>query len=290
MCIMRKNHRKSQIGGISAILILALLTFSFSKIKSDVSSLSDGRVETSNTKVSSGGSSSATISKLEIPAPMKFCAEQVLYRRGYTTSYNADNKIPNWVAWHLTVAHCSGPYKRAGIKFHEDSDVPEGKRSVDWDYYNSGFDRGHMCPAGDNKWDAQALQQSFLLTNICPQQRNLNRGDWGESEKACRKWAKEFGDIYIVCGPILYRQKHKTIGNNKVVVPEAFFKVVLCMNGTPKAIGFIYKNQKCNNPLSSYVNSVDQVERITGIDFFPNLPDEIENRVEAKCNINDWPY
>jgi endonuclease G len=145
-----------------------------------------------------------------------------------------------------------------------------------------------MCPAGDNKWDAEALMQSFLLTNICPQQSSLNRGDWAEVEKICRKWAKKYRDIYIVCGPILYPQKHKTIGSNRVVVPEGFFKVVLCMRGTPKAIGFIFKNAKCNNPLSSYANSVDQVERMTGIDFFPQLPDNIENKVEAECNLNDW--
>ena len=231
-----------------------------------------------------------TSANIEIPAPMKNCSEEILVRRGYITSYNSDNKIPNWVAWHLTFNHCFGPYKRFGIKFQEDADVPEGKRAVNWDYYNSGFDRGHMCPAGDNKWDADALMQSFLFTNICPQQGNLNRGDWAESEKACRKWAKEFRDIYIVCGPILYHQKHKTIGSNRVVVPEAFFKVVLCMRGTPKAIGFIFKNTRCNHPLSSYVNSVDEVERITGIDFFPQLPDSIENKVEAERNLNDWPY
>ena len=228
-----------------------------------------------------------TSANIEVPAPMKNSSEEILVRRGYTTSYNLDNKIPNWVAWHLTFNHCFGPYKRAGIKFQEDADIPEDKRSVDWDYYNSGYDRGHMCPAGDNKWDAEALMQSFLLTNICPQQSSLNRGDWAEVEKACRKWAKKYRDIYIVCGPILYPQKHKTIGSNRVVVPEGFFKVVLCMRGTPKAIGFIFKNAKCNNPLSSYANSVDHGERMTIKKKTPKLPDNIENKGEAECNLND---
>lgn len=264
---------------ISAPAIIVVAALYFPVLKSNC-----------NTVVSGESSISKNTDDIGIPAPLNDRSEQILVRRGYTTSYNADSKIPNWVEWHLTSPHCTGPYKRAGMEFQEDMDVPEGKRAVDWDYYNSGFDRGHMCPAGDNKWDMIALQQSFLFTNICPQQRNLNRGDWGESEKACRKWAKEFGDIYIVCGPILYRQHHKMIGKNRVVVPEAFFKVVLCLKGTPKAIGFIYKNTKGNNPLSSYVNSVDEVERITGIDFFPALPDQIENMVEATCDISDWPY
>lgn len=227
------------------------------------------------------------VSGVERPAPMRTTPEIFLKRVGYIVSYNKQNRIPNWVAWHLTAAHASGKNKRDGIKFHEDMDVP-APRAYDWDYYGSGYDRGHLCPAGDNKWDATAMEQSFLFTNMCPQTPGLNRGDWNEMEIACRKWAKKFGDIYIVCGPILYKGKHKTIGKDRVVVPEAFFKVVLCLNGIPKAIGFIYKNTDGNRSKDAYVNTVDQVERITGIDFFPALPDKIENVVEAEKNLSDW--
>ena len=135
------------------------------------------------------------------------------------------------------------------------------------------------------------MQESFYMTNICPQHHNLNRGDWKELEDACREWAAKEGKIYIVCGPVLYKQKHKTIGReHRITVPEAFFKVILCPGSTPpKAIGFLYKNTAGNHPLDSYVNSVDQVERITGIDFFPALPDEVEERVEAECDLSLWP-
>ena len=145
-----------------------------------------------------------------------------------------------------------------------------------------------MCPAADNKWSKKAMEESFLFTNMCPQNGNLNRGDWNEMEMACRKWAKKYGDLYIVCGPILYKGKHKTIGNNKVVVPEAFFKVVLRTGDNPQAIGFIYKNTSGNRPKDSYVNTVDEVERITGIDFFPSLPDNVEKNVEATADIANW--
>ena len=107
-------------------------------------------------------------------------------------------------------------------------------------------------------------------------------------ENQCRKWAREYGDVYVVCGPVLYKGRHKTIGSNKVVVPEAFFKVVLCMTGSPKAIGFIYKNSPGNRPKGDYVNSVDEVERITGFDFFPSLPDDMENRIEAAADPAEW--
>lgn len=228
-----------------------------------------------------------TYESIELPAPLTSVPEQILVRKGYTVSYNKDRRVPNWVAWHLTAAHLKGSVKRSDASFHEDEEVPM-PRAIDYDYVRSGYDRGHMCPAGDNKWSAKAMDESFLFTNVCPQAPQLNRGDWNEMEQACRKWAKENGDIYIACGPIFYKKRAKTIGKNKVAVPDAFFKVVLTMKGNPKAIGFIYKNGDGNRPKGDYANSVDEVERITGIDFFPSLPDKIEKQVEAQCNPDDW--
>lgn len=224
---------------------------------------------------------------LEVPEKLTDRPEQILKRVAYTASYNSDLRIPNWVAWKLTGAHTRGKNKRAGVKFHEDTDVPM-PRAVDFDYVRSGYDRGHLCPSADNRWDATAQEQSFLLTNVCPQDHNLNVGDWHELEILCRKWAKTYGSIYIVAGPVLFKGKHKTIGKNKVTVPEAFFKVVLCMEKKPKAIGFIYRNESGNRPKSYYVNTIDDVERITGIDFFPALPDKVENEVEATSSLDDW--
>lgn len=225
--------------------------------------------------------------KLVMQTSPKGTPKQILKRTGYVASYNKTTLLPNWVAWHLTAERTEGSAKRSGVDFAEDTEVPE-PRATDWDYYNSGYDRGHMCPAADNKWSKKAMEESFLFTNMCPQNGNLNRGDWNEMEMACRKWAKKYGDLYIVCGPILYKGKHKTIGKNKVVVPEAFFKVVLRTGDDPQAIGFIYKNTSGNRPKDSYVNTVDEVERITGIDFFPSLPDDVEKKVEAECDLGLW--
>lgn len=239
------------------------------------------------TKQEVAQSAPETYESIELPATLTSVPEQILVRKGYTVSYNKDRRVPNWVAWHLTAAHLKGSVKRSDASFHEDEEVPM-PRAIDSDYVRSGYDRGHMCPAGDNKWSAKAMDESFLFTNVCPQAPQLNRGDWNEMEQACRKWAKENGDIYIVCGPIFYKKRAKTIGKNKVAVPDAFFKVVLTMKGNPKAIGFIYKNGDGNRPKGDYANSVDEVERITGIDFFPSLPDKVEKQVEAQCNPDDW--
>ena len=210
-----------------------------------------------------------------------------LERAAYRLSYNPATRLPVWVAWYLTAEHTDGPYSRKGIKFAEDEDVPV-PRATNMDYVNSGYDRGHICPSGDNKWSEEAQLQSFLYTNCCPQLHNLNAGDWNELEGKCRKWAQQYGGVYIVSGPLLLNKKHKTIGKNKVVVPEAFFKVVLCMEVEPKAIGFIYRNEANNKTMSSYVNTVDDVERLTGLDFFSALPDEVEREVEAKADLADW--
>lgn len=242
---------------------------------------------TETTGEDAGGAGTSSAEDIGLPALRPQSGEQILRRTGYTASYDKATRLPVWVAWHLTAEHTDGDYARKGLKFAEDEEVPE-PRATDRDYYNSGYDRGHLCPSADNKWSEEAQRQSFLFTNACPQVHGLNAGDWNEMEMQCRRWAVEYGSLYIVCGPILYKGRHKTIGKNKVVVPEAFFKVVLCTDGEPKAIGFIYKNTDGNRPKSAYVNTINEVERITGLDFFPALPDDIENKVEAEANPADW--
>ena len=224
----------------------------------------------------------------EIPAKLTDRPEQIIKRKGYTTSYNSKTKTPNWVAWHLTKQHTYGSAMRSGMLFTEDTAV-ETPRATDKDYYNSRYDRGHMCPAGDCKWDSEAMQESFLFTNICPQNHGLNKYEWNDLEIQCRDWAREYGAIDIVCGPIFPTTgDQKTIGRNKVWVPEAFFKVILCRQGKPKAIGFIYRNEGVKQTREEALRSVDEIEVLTGIDFFPSLDDDTENRIEAKASLTDW--
>ena len=230
-----------------------------------------------------------TITFYEQPAPLTDRPEQILKRKGYTTSYNNKSKNPNWVAWHLTKAHTYGDNQRKNEVFFEDETIERGQRATDNDYYNSRYDRGHMCPAGDNKWDAQAMRESFLFTNICPQNHGLNKYEWNDLEIQCRDWAREYGAIDIVCGPIYNTTgDQKTIGRNKVWVPDAFFKVILCRQGKPKAIGFIYRNEGVKQTKAEALRSVDEIEALTGIDFFPALDDETEERIEAESDLKAW--
>lgn len=294
MAIFADAMSKIRAYFVTLVVVAALCSCDFAKNnRALVNEVGKALIEELDDKGSEAGVRDAfagtaeTDDKLVVQTSPEGMPEQILKRTGYVTSYNKTTLLPNWVAWHLTAERTEGSAKRSDVDFAEDNEVPE-PRATDWDYYNSGYDRGHMCPAADNKWSKKAMEESFFFTNMCPQNSNLNRGDWNEMEMACRKWAKKYGGIYIVCGPILYKGKHKTIGKNKVVVPEAFFKVVLRTGDEPQAIGFIYKNTSGNRPKDSYVNTVDEVERITGIDFFPSLPDDVENKVEATADIANW--
>lgn len=212
---------------------------------------------------------------------------QLLVRKNYIVSYNSHTRCPNWVLWQLTREHADGNVKRPDYAFHQDMEVPAPRAELA-DYRHSSYDRGHMCPAGDNKWDADAMYESFLMTNMCPQNQNLNSGLWNQIEIQCRYWAKKYGSIYIICGPVFLKGEHQTIGQNKVTVPEAFFKVVVCLEGTPKGIAFICRNTDGNRKKDYYVNTISQVERITGYTFFPSLDADMAKTIKEHADLKDW--
>lgn len=224
----------------------------------------------------------------EVPKLPKGVENELYYREGYIVGYNKDLRVPNFVAWCLTSDHTTGPQKRLQ-NFIEDTEVPI-PRATPQDYKGSSWSRGHLCPAGDNKWSFKAMYDTFLLSNICPQHPALNAGMWNQVEMLCRQWANKYGEVYIVCGPIFLKNSEKqTIGPNKVAVPDAFFKVVLCLDWQhPKAIGFICRNTALTGKKHDYVHSVREVERITGINFFPLLEKSIQDKVEKMNDLSIW--
>jgi len=227
------------------------------------------------------------VDKIEIPAKITGKREQIITHIGYTVSYNSDWKIPNWVAYELTREEVEGTVPRFNA-FLPDPDVPYKETATTYDYQNSGWDRGHMAPAGDMKWSKQVMKESFYLSNICPQNKNLNGGVWNDLEIQVRGLASQKGVIYVVCGPIISKQP-KTIGSNKVAIPDAFFKVLLQNdNDNWSAIAFMFANKSGRKPLSTYAMSVEDMQIITGIDFFPALPDSIEEKVESQVDFTKW--
>lgn len=205
---------------------------------------------------------------------------------GFTVSFNRDNGTPNWSAWELLGSETMGEISRSN-RFWQDEDIDGCPHTSD--YKNSNYDRGHMAPAADMKWSNQAMEDCFSLTNICPQDHALNSGAWKTLEDKCRLWAQRDSAIVIVAGPIYERTDRQRIGYNQVRVPSAFFKVILAPYvESPRAIGFIYPNRKSPGNMRDYSMTVDEVERITGYDFFSALPDDLENEIERVTSFEEW--
>ena len=230
-----------------------------------------------------------SVQNLEIPAKLKDRSEKILKRSNYTISYNRNWNQPNWVAWELNKNETRGRNNR-NEEFTADPDLAEAYQVESYDYSGSGYDRGHMCPAGDNHFDAKAMNESFYMSNISPQNHELNAGKWNDLEIACRKWANRYQQLFIVCGPIIDKRNGKRIGKeHEIIVPEKFFKVILITSTKPaRAIGYIFENNGSDRPYK--VHSIDEVEKITGMDFFPNLPDKIEDLVESRYEASDWRW
>ena len=223
----------------------------------------------------------------------------VIRHTGFTLSYNLKTYCPDWVAWKLTKEHLKGNVSRKNNDFQGDPVVDVSNRVTPYEYKKSGYDRGHMCPAGDNKWSSRAMMECFYMTNMCPQVAVLNQRWWSNLENACRRWVQKEDTLYICCGPIYQGETFKTIGGRynysqkrkgiKVFVPTGFYKVVLSLKkGKEKAIGFIYNNDDSRQPMSECCTSVDDVEKITGLDFFSSLEDTLEECLESQYDFSAW--
>jgi len=213
--------------------------------------------------------------------------EQVICHEGYTVSYNSDYKIANWVAWKLTAEEAKSKKVERKNKFAPNPHVKEAS-AMNEDYTRSGYDRGHLAPAGDMKWSAKAMRESFYLSNICPQNPKLNRGVWKELEELSRLWAIENETLLIVAGPVI-EDNMRRMGKNRVGVPPAFYKVICTIKDNQyKGVGFLFENKDCKNiPLQAMAVPIDSVEKVTGVDFFHTLSSDHQQRLKSTI---DWAY
>ncbi|WP_293669598.1 DNA/RNA non-specific endonuclease [uncultured Parabacteroides sp.] len=226
----------------------------------------------------------------EIPRLKAKRQEQVIKHEGYTVSYNSEYRIANWVAYELTATEAKSRKTERSNKFVPDPLV-KGASATNEDYSRTGYDRGHLAPAGDMKWSAKAMRESFYLSNICPQIPKLNRGIWKDLEEQCRLWAMDNGSLLIVTGPVI-TDDMKRLGKNRVAIPESFYKVLCYHTGSGyKGIAFIFENRDYkDNSLKSMAIPVDSVEKVTGIDFFPSIPDGEEKEMERVVDWDSWSF
>lgn len=278
----KKSHSNNKLGCIIAIIVLIPILFGVYLYCQQINIQKNNELQTD-------ASLQIPLGKdLETPISLAPRQEQIIRHSGYTVSYNKDLKIPNWVSYELTREETRGKEKR-GNRFIADPLVT-GPIATNADYTRSGYDKGHMAPAADMKWSPEAMKESFYFSNMCPQHPQLNRRGWKNLEEKIRDWAIADSAIIIICGPII-NQSSRTIGKNKVAVPERFFKVVLSPFVKPvRGIGFLFNNRQAVEPLSTYAVTIDSIEKLTNMDFFSPLPDEIENEVEANADYYQWPH
>lgn len=208
----------------------------------------------------------------------------LIVHNGYTLCYSEEHEQPFWVAYVLTPEEVnSQPIKRKD-NFRSDPAISTESAQLS-DYKGSGFDRGHLAPYADLSYSEESAQDSFYLSNMSPQEGSFNRGKWAQLEALVRTFAEE-EPMCIVTGPVLTDGPYQTIGKNKVSVPNYFYKVVLDYYGDDvKATAYLLPNAKCDKDLKEYVVTVDRVEQLTGLDFFPLLPDDIENILESRLTV-----
>ncbi|MBS3771552.1 MAG: DNA/RNA non-specific endonuclease [Bacteroidales bacterium] len=215
---------------------------------------------------------------------------QVVEHNPYTLSYDEQHEQAEWVAYELTASKVNGSYDRTD-NFRRDPKVETGSASLA-DYKGSGYDRGHLAPAADMSYSRTAMSESFYLSNMTPQEAGFNRGIWRQLESQIRDWARNNGSIYVATGPVLSGNCKEEIGPNDVSVPTHYYKVILDYDkkSESKAIGFILPNEKADQSLKEYATTIDAVERRTGIDFFHELPDNVENDLEGSVDVNEWSF
>lgn len=224
-----------------------------------------------------------------IEVPYYDTAQTITNHYGYTLLYNESHEQADWVAYELTASETDGMIDRTD-DFRVDPAITTGSAELS-DYKYSGYDRGHLIPAGDARWSEHAMTATFVLSNMSPQEPSFNRGDWRKLESYVRTWAKENGALHVVTGPALKQGVKNRIGSNQVSVPRYYYKVVLDYEGAQKkGIGFIMPNGKLNRSVEAYSVSIDSVEAFTGIDFYYQLPDSVEEQIESNYNLSHWSF
>lgn len=211
---------------------------------------------------------------------------QIVKHNYYTLSYNEKAEQAEWVAYELKRSYVKNDnFKRPF--FIEDPKVKT--KSAHWrNYKQSGYDKGHLCPAADMEFDINAYNDTFYTSNISPQNHDFNAGIWNRLEQKVRFWAVKNDGLFVVTGGVL-KGNLKTIGAEKVVVPKYFYKILLSRSkGNYKMLAFLMPNEKSNKSIFDYIVSVDKLESITGIDFFPQLEDNLENSLEKNIDLHSW--
>ncbi len=212
---------------------------------------------------------------------------EVVRHRYYTLSYLEKYEQAEWVFYRLTASQLRNKHHYTRPFFVRDPLV-RTKSAAYYSYKNSGYDKGHLCPAGDRSFSRDAFNETFYTSNISPQSHDFNSGIWNRLEQRIRRWALRYGELYVVTGGVL-EPDLKSIGKEKVAVPEYFYKIVFNPRRST-ALAFLIPNDPTDRSLRNFLTNVDSIEKVTGIDFFAQLPDSIQDKFESRSEYKKWLF
>ena len=268
------SKRKSIFGWLAVLTVVTIFSFEYYLNYKDKSEV-----------IENGKSLKTATNNCFLPTSTSF---QIIHHEGYSLSYSEEHEQAEWVAYELKKSQLSNAnFKRP--YFEIDKAVKTG--AAHWqNYKRSGYDRGHLCPAADRKQSKLLFDETFLTSNISPQKHDFNAGIWNSLEQKVRYWAFRYDGVFVVTGGIL-SENLPSIGQEEVSIPKYFYKILIDYSSDrPKMIGFLMPHRNSNKPLYEFVVPVDSIETLTGIDFFPKLEDELENKLEASADYKDWSF
>jgi len=212
----------------------------------------------------------------------------VVHHQYFSLSYSEPHEQAEWVAYELKREHLTYDDRKRPY-FIEDPEVRT--KSADWkNYRGSGYDRGHLCPAGDRRFSEYAYNETFYTSNISPQDRDFNAGVWNRLEQQVRRWCKKHGDLFVVTGGILEKGLEE-IGEEDVDVPQAFYKIVLNTKDDSRGVlAFLIPNKESNAPLQTFLVPIDVLEEKTGLDFFAQQPKMWQDAREHEVDAEGWDF
>ncbi|MCH7411023.1 DNA/RNA non-specific endonuclease [Belliella sp. DSM 111904] len=210
--------------------------------------------------------------------------DRLLDYNGFILEFDTASRNAKWVSYMLCRANLGSGEERSS-NFRMDRRLGDYSPR-DAAYKNSGYDRGHLAPAADMAYSAESMYDSFYLTNASPQVPGFNRGIWKRLEEQIRRFASEKDSIFVVTGPVLSEQMN-SMSTSNIGVPELFFKVVMDKRGN-QGIGFLMRNETASGKLSEFAVTIDSVEMITRINFFPLLDTKQEAQAESKFDLKYW--
>lgn len=239
--------------------------------------------ETSNPESQPENGREPTVPEQILPVP----DGEIVRHTYFTLCYSEDDEQASWVAYELTRDRLNDNWVERSNTFRPDPEV-HTESATPRDYNGSGYDKGHLCPAADMAFREDAMDETFFMSNISPQVPGFNTGIWRELEELTRDWARRFGKLYVVTGPMLRQQALGQIGFSKVVVPSYFYKVLYAPDHH-RAIGFMIPNEISERPVMDYAYPIDAVEKSSGIDFFPQILKGLDEELEGNLDKNAWP-